>query len=93
MIDIKDRHPETKAKKWLQIQKEMAEYLEHCEPKVNKSLVKVDMLKNSWDKIRENYVRYKSESKGVSGSEAKEIDPPEHVEIMRSYDGMLAKRK
>lgn len=92
-IDVKERHPEAKAKGWLKIKKDFTEYIYGLETEIDISKIKVEMLKNTWNLIRENYVRYKNETTLQSGSEAKEVDPPEHSDIMRTYDDMIAKRK
>lgn len=90
-IDIKLRHPEAKAKKWLHVQQELIAYLQGLQLNVDGSTIKVPLLKNTWEKIRENYVRYKNESSTSSGAATKEIDPPDHINVMRAYDGMIAK--
>lgn len=71
----------------------MVAYLQDMEENIDLSKIKVDMLKNTWNHIRESYVRYKNESQPSSGSAAKDIDPPDHSEVMRAYDDMIQKRK
>lgn len=92
-IDIKERHPEAKAIKWLKIKNEMVAYLEAIEENIDISKITVEMLKNTWGHIRQAYVRYKNETQPVSGSSAKDVDPPEHSEVMRTYDDMISQRR
>lgn len=90
-IDIKFRHPEAKAKRWNGIQYAMVQYLQERGQNVDGSSVKVQLLKNTWERIRDSYVRYKNETIGKSGSSTKEVDPPDHLDAMRSYDVRQAK--
>ncbi|XP_037042916.1 uncharacterized protein LOC119079230 [Bradysia coprophila] len=57
-IPIKDRHPEAKSKKWIEIKNDFVAYLQGIESPVDMSKIKVELLKNTWNHIRESYVRY-----------------------------------
>lgn len=92
-INVKERNPEVKSRKWIGIHNEMIKYIKACGHCIDVSTIKMEMLKDTWNKIRETYVRYKNDSQFISGSATKEVDPPEHFEVMRAYDRMIVKRK